>query len=63
MDSVKMSTSQYIVFNTYTDSAAQTILVDGERWNPSTTVEPFVGTSTGILDKPLNDEKGTTSAI
>jgi len=63
MDSKKMSTSQYLVFHTGTDSAAQTIRVDTERWHPSTTAIPCERTSTGILDQPLHDTPGTTSAI
>jgi len=63
MDSRKMSTSHYLVFHTDTDSAAQTIWVDTERWHPSTTETPCERTSTGILDQPLHDTPGTTPAI
>lgn len=64
MDREKLSTSQYLVFSTYTNSSAQTLLLDDRPWDLATLVERFAGTSTGILDKPLNDsEKGTTSAV
>jgi len=60
MDSEKMSTSQYLVFSTYTNSSAQTMPLDDRCWNPSTMVDLEEGLKKSEQTDRTNTGAGTS---